>query len=309
MFKAATRSSLRAIPTPDVSLSSALALPSVFVRHAYKSFGDKEVLHDISLSVARGEVVSIIGPSGAGKSTLLRCLTLLETFDAGQLSYDSLTVCQPQWGKNAPEQDKASGATEAAAEAAGAGAHTVPTCTYDREAMRRARMRFGIVFQNYNLFPHMTVLQNVCDAPIVVQGRNKDEVEQQARELLDQLGLSEHVDKVPDQLSGGQQQRVAIARALCMKPRVMYFDEATSALDPRLTRDMVALIHNMVEQYNMTVVIVTHEMDFARAVSDRILLILDGCIVEEGTPEEVLDHPSDARTRAFLAHAEEDESL
>ena len=165
-------------------------------------------------------------------------------------------------------------------------------------------MRFGIVFQSYNLFPHRSVLQNVMDAPIVVQRRDRGEVEDQARRLLERLGLNEHAEKVPCQLSGGQQQRVAIARALCMRPQVIYFDEATSALDPRLTADMHLLIRELAAE-GMAVGIVTHEMGFAREVSDRVAFLFDGQIVEEGDAAQVLGSPTDERTRSFLADAED----
>ena len=251
------------------------AAPAVQVRNARKSFGTKEVLRDVSFHIMPGEVVSLIGPSGAGKSTMLRCLTLLDTYDSGELVYGDVVVAS----------DDASGRS-----------------FYDRDAMRAARMRFGIVFQNFNLFPHYTVMQNVCDAPQVVQGRARDEVEEEARELLARLDLSEHADKVPCQLSGGQQQRVAIARALAMNPQVMYFDEATSALDPKLTADMHRLIRELACD-GMAVGIVTHEMGFAREVSDRVVILLDGKIAEEGTPQEVIDNPADDRVRAFLSMA------
>ncbi len=181
-----TKPKLREMPRPDISLTSALGLPAVYVKDARKSFGDKEVLRDVSLQIGQGEVVSLIGPSGAGKSTMLRCLALLDTFDSGELAYGNVRVCA-----NEPGSEKT---------------------TYEKAAMRQARMRFGIVFQNYNLFPHYTVLKNVMDAPIVVQKRDPKEVEEQARKLLEQLDIADHADKVPDQLSGGQQQRVAIAR-------------------------------------------------------------------------------------------------
>lgn len=250
---------------------------AVSVTSARKSFGSREVLHDVSFGIDRGEVVSLIGPSGAGKSTLLRCLTLLDTFDEGSLSYGDLEVT------SRGEDGRA---------------------VYDKEAMRQARMRFGIVFQNYNLFPHFTVMRNVCDAPVVVQRRDKAEVEAEARVLLERIGLSEHADKVPCQLSGGQQQRVAICRALAMKPDVIYFDEATSALDPKLTDDMHRIIRELASD-GMAVGIVTHEMGFARDVSDRVAFLLDGRIVEEGPAEEVMDNPTDARVREFLATAED----
>ena len=249
--------------------------PAVRVIGAKKAFGSKVVLDDVSFQIMPGEVVSLIGPSGAGKSTMLRCLTLLDTYDSGELSYGDLAVTSKSSSGRA---------------------------IYSKEAMQAARMRFGIVFQNYNLFPHYTVMQNVCDAPQVVQGREKGEVEEKARELLEKLDLSEHADKVPCQLSGGQQQRVAIARALAMNPQVMYFDEATSALDPKLTADMHRLIRELAAD-GMAVGIVTHEMGFARLASDRVVILLDGKIAEEGTPQQVIDNPANERVRAFLSMA------
>ena len=250
---------------------------AVSVTRARKSFDSREVLHDVSFGIDRGEVVSLIGPSGAGKSTLLRCLTLLDTFDEGSLSYGDLEVT------SRGEDGRA---------------------VYDKEAMRQARMRFGIVFQNYNLFPHFTVMRNVCDAPVVVQHRDKAEVEAEARVLLERIGLSEHADKVPCQLSGGQQQRVAICRALAMKPDVIYFDEATSALDPKLTDDMHRIIRELASD-GMAVGIVTHEMGFARDASDRICFLFDGQIVEDGPANQVINDPVDPRTRAFLSSPED----
>lgn len=250
---------------------------AVSVTGARKSFGSREVLHDVSFGIDRGEVVSLIGPSGAGKSTLLRCLTLLDTFDEGSLSYGDLEVT------SRGEDGRA---------------------IYDGDAMRQARMRFGIVFQNYNLFPHFSVIRNVCDAPTIVQHRDKEEVEAEARVLLDRLGLSEHADKVPCQLSGGQQQRVAICRALAMKPDVLYFDEATSALDPKLTTDMHRIIRELASE-GMAVGIVTHEMGFAQEASDRICLLLDGEIAEDGPAEQIINSPLNPRTREFLSSAED----
>ena len=258
------------IPTHRAS-----GVPAVSACNVRKSFGGREVLHDVSLSIAPGEVVALIGPSGAGKSTMLRCLTLLDTFDGGRLAYGDLEVCA----------DDARG-----------------RAVYSKAGMREARMRFGLAFQNYNLFPHYSVIKNVTDAPVVVQRRPKDEVYEQGMGLLRYLGLEEHAEKVPCQLSGGQQQRVAIARALCMDPQVMYFDEATSALDPKLTAQMRDLIRDLAAK-GMAVGIVTHEMGFAREVSDRVCFLFDGSIVEEGSPHEVLAHPSDGRTRAFLSDA------
>lgn len=275
--KHGARASRHQIPVPDASVSQILGLPAVYVKGARKSFAGRGVLHGVSLSIARGEVVSVIGPSGAGKSTLLRCLTLLDIFDAGELYYGSLRVT---------EQDESG--------------HAI----YSKEASAKARMQFGIVFQNYNLFPHFTVMRNVCDAPIAVQGRDPARVEAEAKQILDRLGLAEHAEKVPNQLSGGQQQRVAIARALAMHPKVLYFDEATSALDPRLTADMRRIIRELADD-GMAVGIVTHEMGFARDVSDRVAFLLDGRIVEEGPADEVMENPSDARVQEFLATTED----
>ena len=252
----------------------AVSQAAVSVSHARKSYGGREVIHDVDFRIMPGEVVSLIGPSGAGKSTMLRCLTLLDTFDGGELRYGDITVCSDEGGK----------------------------ARYHKAAMQQARMRFGLAFQNYNLFPHYTVLKNVSDAPIVVQKRPKDEVMEQAMGLLRRLGLEEHANKVPCELSGGQQQRVAIARALCMNPQVMYFDEATSALDPKLTAQMRDLIRSMAAD-GMAVGIVTHEMGFAREVSDRVAFLFDGRSAEEGPADQVIDHPQNERTRVFLSSA------
>ncbi len=237
--------------------------PAVSVLHARKSFGNKVVLDDVSLNIMPGEVLSMIGPSGAGKSTMLRCMTLLDRYDSAQFSYGDLSVCDNGQDGRA---------------------------IYSRDAEREARMRFGIVFQHYNLFPHYTVLKNITDAPIVVQKRDRTEVEAEAMELLRQLDLLEHANKVPCELSGGQQQRVA--------------DEATSALDPKLTADMQRLIRVLASE-GMAVGIVTHEMGFAKLVSDRIAFLFDGEIAEEGPAEQVIDDPQDPRTRRFLSQAED----
>ena len=245
----------------------------VSLEHARKSFGDTLVLEDISLSVRKGEVVAIIGPSGGGKSTLLRCLTLLETLDGGSLSYGDVTV-----------------ATDDGSRSVYAG----------KAALAKAKARFGLVFQNFNLFPHYSVLKNIIDAPIHVQKRSREEAEQQARALLARMGLSEKENMVPCELSGGQQQRVAIARALCLNPDVLYFDEPTSALDPELTQDVLKVIRNLAAEH-MTMVIVTHEMAFARDVADRIIFMDAGKVVEEGSAAQVIGNPQQERTRAFLA--------
>ncbi|WP_444327956.1 amino acid ABC transporter ATP-binding protein [Paratractidigestivibacter sp.] len=243
--------------------------PVVAVDHAQKSFGDVQVLRDISLTVNPGEVVAIIGPSGGGKSTLLRCMTLLERMDAGNLSYGDLAICR----------DGVYG---------------------DKPTLAEARSRFGLVFQNYNLFPHFSVLKNVMDAPICVQKRDRTEVEEQARALIAKMGLTGNEDKVPCQLSGGQQQRASIARALCMNPQIVFFDEPTSALDPELTAEVLKVIKGLAAE-DMTMVIVTHEMSFAREVADRIVFMDGGVIVEQGPARELIDNPREERTRAFLA--------
>ena len=253
-------------------------MPVISMQHIKKSFSDTEVLKDISLEVNHGEVVSIIGPSGSGKSTLLRCATLLETFEAGSLSYGDLFVAQ----------------NDASGKAVYAG----------KDVNKQARQRFGLVFQNFNLFPHYSVLRNVMDAPLSVQKRDKAEVEKRARELLCQMGLEGKENNYPCELSGGQQQRVAIARALCMDPEVLFFDEPTSALDPELTQEVLKVIRSLADQH-MTMVIVTHEMAFARDVSDRIIFMDGGVIVEQGPAKEVINNPQHNRTKTFLSRYQE----
>lgn len=253
-------------------------MPVISMQHIKKSFSDTEVLKDISLEVNHGEVVSIIGPSGSGKSTLLRCATLLETFEAGSLSYGDLFVAQ----------------NDASGKAVYAG----------KDANKQARQRFGLVFQNFNLFPHYSVLRNVMDAPLSVQRRDKAEVEKRASELLCQMGLEGKENNYPCELSGGQQQRVAIARALCMDPEVLFFDEPTSALDPELTQEVLKVIRSLADQH-MTMVIVTHEMAFARDVSDRIIFMDGGVIVEQGPAKEVINNPQHNRTKTFLSRYQE----
>ena len=238
-----------------------------------KSFGSLEVLKGISLTVGEGEAVSVIGPSGSGKSTLLRCATLLETMDGGSLAY----------GNDFAATMDAEGKSVYA----------------DKAALRRIKSRFGLVFQQFDLFPHYTVLKNVCDAPISVQKRDRVEVEAEAMALLDKMGLKGKENAYPYQLSGGQQQRVAIARALAMKPEILFFDEPTSALDPLLTGEVLRVIRSLADEH-MTMVIVTHEMPFARAVSDRVVFLDGGVIVEQGSPEQVFENPQQERTREFL---------
>ena len=232
-------------------------IPVLEMKNVRKSFGDLEVLKDISLSVREGEVVSVLGPSGSGKSTLLRCATQLEIMTSGELSY---------MGETEP-----------------------------KEMMKY----YGMVFQNFNLFPHYSVLKNIIDAPVSTQKRDKNEVLSLARSLLKKLGLEGKEDSYPCQLSGGQKQRVAIARALAMQPKLLFFDEPTSALDPELTAEILKVLLELAKE-KMTMVIVTHEIDFARHVSDLVIFIDGGVIVEEGKPEDVIDHPSNERTQNFL---------
>lgn len=239
--------------------------------HVKKSFDGLSVLKDISFSVDEGEVVSIIGPSGSGKSTLLRCATLLERMDGGEMSYLGETIVKNEDGRSVYA---------------------------DRKALRRAKECFGLVFQNFNLFPHYSVMKNITDAPIHVEHRPKEEVEQTARKLLAKMGLSGREDAYPCQLSGGQQQRVSIARALAMKPRILFFDEPTSALDPELTLEILKVIKELAEE-KMTMVIVTHEMNFAHDVSDRMIFMENGVIVEETTPDQMFSSDNE-RTREFL---------
>ncbi len=241
-----------------------------------KAFGKNQVLKGISFDVNQGEVLSIIGPSGSGKSTLLRCLTLLEKVDAGTIVYGDLTMvaADPRTGKPGQYSSKA--------------------------VLQQIRRRFGLVFQNFNLFPHMSVLHNLTEAPIRVAGRRREEAEAEARELLRKVGLEEKENAYPCELSGGQQQRVAIARALAMHPDILFFDEPTSALDPELTGEILKVIRSLAEEH-MTMVVVTHEMAFARDVSDRIIFMDGGVIVEQGDPQQVIDNPQSERTRAFLA--------
>ena len=246
----------------------------VTISNFSKRFGDLQVLRDISLSVKQGEVVSIIGPSGSGKSTLLRCAAMLETADRGNLAYGDISVMEN-------------------------GVYS------SKENLKAARNRFGLVFQNFNLFPHYSVMRNIIDAPLCVQKRKKSEVVAEAKELLKKMGLEDRADAYPCQLSGGQQQRVSIVRALAMKPEILFFDEPTSALDPELTGEILKVIRQLAEEH-MTMVIVTHEINFARNVSDRIIFMADGVIVEEGPAADLIDNPKNERTKAFLANISKD---
>ena len=244
------------------------------IKNIKKSFGeDLEVLQDISLAVEEGEVVSILGPSGSGKSTLLRCATFLEQIDSGSIAYG---------GKVYVENDTAGNAKKP-----------------ERAKILEAQSNFGLVFQDFNLFPHFSVLKNVMDAPVKNQKRPKQEVEKEARALLAKMGLEGKEDAYPCELSGGQKQRVAIARALALRPKMLYFDEPTSALDPEITAEILRVLKGLAAE-KMTMLIVTHEIDFARAVSDRVIFMDGGKVVEEGRPEEVIDNPKNERTKAFL---------
>ena len=239
-----------------------------------KSFGSNEVLKDISVSVDEGEVISIIGPSGSGKSTLLRCATFLETIDSGTISYMGDNAAWTENGK----------------------------AVYAKN-LKQFREDFGLVFQNFNLFPHYSVLKNLIDAPVSIMKRDRTEATQEAMELLSKMGLESKADAYPCELSGGQQQRVAIARALAMNPKMLFFDEPTSALDPELTGEVLKVIRQLAEE-KMTMVVVTHEMAFAKAVSNRVIFMDSGYIVEQGTPDEVFGNPSEERTRQFLRNYE-----
>ena len=238
-----------------------------------KQFGDLQVLKDISFNVDSGEVVSIIGPSGSGKSTLLRCATFLETIDGGEIIY---------MGQKAAHTD-----------AEGKAVYVT------HKELRNFRSYCGLVFQQFNLFPHYSVLKNLTDAPIHVQHRSREEAEKTAMDLLGKMGIADKANAYPYQLSGGQQQRVAIARALAMKPEILFFDEPTSALDPELTGEVLKVIRQLAEE-KMTMVVVTHEMPFAKAVSNRVLFMDGGVIVEQGDPKEVFENPKMERTKAFL---------
>lgn len=243
------------------------------IQHMRKSFGSLEVLNDISLSVDEGQVVSIIGPSGSGKSTLLRCATLLETMDGGSLAY---------LGKFAAKEENGRSVYASPAE------------------LKKIKSSFGLVFQNFNLFPHYSVMRNITEAPMLIQKRSRDEVYATARELLKKMGLSDRENAYPYQLSGGQQQRVSIARALACNPKMLFFDEPTSALDPELTGEILKVIRDLAAE-DMTMVIVTHEMNFARDVSDHVIFMDGGVIVEQGNPYNIINNPKQERTIQFLS--------
>ena len=237
--------------------------PIIELRHVDKHFGDLHVLKDVSLSVGKGEVVVVIGPSGSGKSTLCRALNRLETIDSGEILIE---------GKPLPQEGR---------------------------ELAAMRAELGMVFQGFNLFAHMSILQNVTLGPVEVLGLSKAEAERRAMGLLDRVGVASQANKVPAQLSGGQQQRVAIARSLAMHPKAMLFDEPTSALDPEMINEVLDVMVDLARQ-GMTMIVVTHEMNFARRVADRVVFMADGAIVEEGAPDAFFDHPQSQRARDFL---------
>ncbi len=235
----------------------------ISVEHLYKNFGSLKVLKDINLEVAEREVVVIIGPSGSGKSTVLRCMNYLETPTAGKIVVDGLDLS-------------------------------------NQKNLNDVRKEVGMVFQRFNLFPHMTVLDNIMLAPMKVRGLSQEDSRAVAQELLAKVGLADKGNAYPEQLSGGQQQRVAIARALAMRPKVMLFDEPTSALDPEMVREVLDVMKQLALE-GMTMVVVTHEMGFAKEVGDRVVFMDEGMIVEEGTPTAIFEHPQEARTQSFLS--------
>ena len=245
------------------------------ITHLKKQFNDVQVLKDISLTVRKGEVVSIIGPSGSGKSTLLRCATFLETLSGGSIAY---------MGKVAAQTTEAGKVVYA-----------------PKKQFQQIQKYFGLVFQNFNLFPHYSVMKNIVEPQRLLLKRSKQEAEEVAIRLLKKVGLEQKTAAYPCELSGGQQQRVAIVRALALSPSILFFDEPTSALDPELTGEILEVIRLLAEDH-MTMVIVTHEMRFAQAVSDRVIFMADGMIIEEGTPDEIFVHPKKERTQQFLNH-------
>ncbi len=243
------------------------------VKNIKKSFGKVDVLKGIDFSVEKGEVVTILGSSGSGKTTLLRCLNFLETADCGQITVNDKVLFDAEKGVGVNEKDKL-----------------------------ESRLHFGLVFQSFNLFPQYNVLKNVMLAPLLHKKQSEDEIRGHALKLIERVGLADKASSYPCQLSGGQQQRVAIARALILKPDVLCFDEPTSALDPELTGEVLKVIKGL-KSSDRTMIVVTHEMEFAKSVSDRVIFMSDGVIEEMGTPEEIFDHPKSEKTKAFLGLA------
>ena len=258
--------------TEDAVGRADIVMKLLEMNHVGKSFDGILVIKDISLSVGEGEIVSIIGPSGSGKSTLLRCATMLETMDSGELIY---------MGERAAWRDQ-----------------TGKMAYASKKDLRRIRENYGLVFQNFNLFPHFSVMRNITDAPISVQKRDRNEVYRTGRELLKKMGLEDKENAYPCQLSGGQCQRVAIARALALNPKILFFDEPTSALDPELTGEVLKVIKSLAD-LDIAMVIVTHEMAFARDVADQVIFMDSGVIVEQGAPGDVIDHPKEERMRQY----------
>jgi ABC-type polar amino acid transport system ATPase subunit len=248
-----------------------MAEPIIKVRGLHKYFGPLHVVRGVDLDVMPGEVVVVIGPSGGGKSTFLRCLNFLEDPSSGTVEIDGVEI-------DAAERSR-----------------------QQRQHIREIRQKAGMVFQQFNLFPHFTALENVIEGPVTVKGLSKRQATNKAEELLEWVGLSEKRDEYPSRLSGGQQQRVAIARALCMEPKIMLFDEPTSALDPELIAEVVDVMERLANE-GMTMVVVTHELHFAQDVSDRVILMADGVWAEVAPPDEFFTNPKEERTRQFLAH-------
>ncbi|WP_336708088.1 amino acid ABC transporter ATP-binding protein [Oerskovia sp. USHLN155] len=251
----------------------------VEIAGVHKAFGDVHVLKGVDLEVPRGSVCVVLGPSGSGKSTLLRCINELEDLTAGRIYVDGDLIGYREVDKNGKKR-----------------LHRLHP-----KVIAEQRSRIGMVFQRFNLFPHMTALQNVMEAPVQVRGLSRAQARTRAVELLERVGLADRMDHYPAQLSGGQQQRVAIARALAMDPELMLFDEPTSALDPELVGEVLAVMRDLAES-GMTMIVVTHEIGFAREVGDHVVFMDDGVIVEQGDPREVLTNPREERTREFLAH-------
>lgn len=239
----------------------------------YKSFADTDALKGVSLTVQQGEVIAIIGSSGSGKSTFLRCLNKLETIDKGSIEIESETLAAP-------------------------GTDGKSVYVRDKEA-KKILSKMGMVFQHFNLFPHLTVLENITCSPMLVKGMTREQIEPEAERLLAKVGLSDKKNSYPGRISGGQKQRVAIARALAMQPDIMLFDEPTSALDPELTGEVLRTMKQLAEE-NMTMIIVTHEMGFAKDVADRVIFMDKGTIIEEGCPKDIFGNPQHERTQAFL---------
>jgi len=250
-------------------------IPRIRTIELAKNYGDLQVLRDVSVDIAAGEKVAIIGPSGSGKSTLLRLLMTLERPDGGRIEIDG----QSMWTVEESGQQRPA----------------------DESYVRQIRGKLGMVFQHFNLFPHMTVERNLTIAPQLVQGTSKTDAEERARKLLSMVGLADKADEYPARLSGGQKQRVAIARALAMEPEIMLFDEVTSALDPELVGEVLSVLRKLAHETDMTMLIVTHEMSFAREIADRVLFFDQGIILEEGLPDQIFTSPRQDRTREFLA--------